>query len=180
MRDFLGFHIEKGNPVNKRLLGEWIDYHSKAMVFNPDFIEDEKLAKKIKEYLKNSHARDIKDNFLDTYYNILASAKDGNYQIDPIDFFTNLNRNISLYRNIASNVINKQMEEELVNYMSKYLILIALFGVLLLLSIILILFSSKISRELEQNSKELEESLKRAVSELEKTDPSVKEELQSI
>lgn len=179
LRDFLIFNIEKRNPINKKLLNEWMGYHSKATIFTPSLIEDKLLASKVKKYFKNSYGNEIEGKFVDVYNDIIFNAKSGNYKSDTIRLYTVLSKYISLYNN-TNEVIYNQMQNSLSNYMNKYFIFIAIFSSLLFVSILLIVFGTFLSKELEQNSKELEETLKRAAKEISKTDPSVKESLEEI
>jgi signal transduction histidine kinase/CheY-like chemotaxis protein len=179
LRDFLIFNIEKKNPIDKNLLNEWMGYHTKATIFTPSLIEDKALASKVKKYFKNSYGNEIEGKFVDVYNDIITNAKDGNYQSDTIRLYTVLSKYISLYNNTADVIYNK-MQHNLSSYMNKYLIFIAIFAALLLVSVLLIVFGGFLSKELEQNSKELEETLKRAANEISKTDPSVKESLEEI
>ena len=179
LRDFLIFNLEKKSPIDKNLLSQWMNYHSKATLFNPSLIEDKVLASKIKNYFKNSYGSEIEEKFVTVYNDIISNAKTGNYETDTIRLYTVLSKYISLY-NKTSEVIYSQMQQKLKTYMNKYLIFVAIFAGLLLLSILLIAFGGYLARELEQNSKELEATLKRAANEISKTDPSVKESLEEI
>jgi len=179
LRDFLIFNLEKKNPIDEKLLNQWMDYHSKATLFNPSLIEDKELASKIEEFIKNSYGSDIQNKFVTVYNDIISNAKSGNYTTDTTRLYTVISNYISLY-NKTSEVIYSQMQKKLKNYMNKYLIFVAIFAGLLLLSILLIVLGGYIAKELEQNSKELEATLKRAAKEISKTDPSVKESLKEI
>jgi len=179
LRDFLIFNIEKKNPVTKETLTQWMKYHAKAMLFDPALISNKDLAKKISTFLENSYGKLVEEKFLNVYYDIMSNAKSGNYQTDSIRLYTVLSKYIGLYSK-SSALIYNQAKEILSQNMQKHLLLVGLFGLLLLVSLLLILFGHKIAKELEQNSKELELSLKRAVKELGETDPSVKEELEEI
>jgi len=179
LRDFLIFNIEKKNPIDNSLLNEWMNYHTRATIFNPALIEDKLLASKIQNFIKNSYGNEIENKFVDVYSDIINNAKSGSYTTDTIRLYTVLSKYISLY-NKTSEVIYKQMKEKLSTYMNKYLIFVAIFAGLLLVSLLLIIFGGILSKELEQNSKELEETLKRAANEISKTDPSVKESLEEI
>ena len=179
LRDFLVVNIEKKATIDKAILNKWIDYHSKAMQFNPKLIDNDKLSKAINNYLNNSYNKTIHEKFIDVYYNIINNAKSGNYPIDTLSLFTVLSKYISLH-NQTSAVVYDIAKKELDSYSKKYLILVALFALLLLISILLILFGSKLAKELENNSKELERSLKRAVQKIGETDPSIKDELSDI
>jgi len=179
LRDFLIFNIEKKNPIDKSLLNEWMNYHTKATIFNPELIEDKQIASKITSFIKNSYGNEIQGKFVDVYSDIINNANSGNYTTDTIRLYTVLSKYISLY-NKTSEVIYNQMQSKLSTYMSKYLMFVAIFATLLLISILLIVFGGVLSKELEQNSKELEATLKRAANEISKTDPSVKESLEEI
>ncbi len=179
LRDYLIYNIEEKKPVTKDMLSKWINYHSKAMIFNPDLVDNKELASKIKNYLHNSYGDVIKDKFIDVYSDIIHNSKDANYKTDTLRLFTVLSKYIGLY-NKTSILIDNQAKNELATYMNKHLFLVGLFGFLLLTSLLLIIFGHKISKELEANSKELELSLKRAVKEIGETDPTVKEDLEEI
>jgi signal transduction histidine kinase/CheY-like chemotaxis protein len=179
LRDFLIFNIEQKNVITKDLLKNWITYHSRANIFDPKLIENKNLAIKINRFLQNSYDKEISNNFLNTYYDIISNANSGDYRTDSLRFFTVFSKKIGLYSK-TSQLIYNEIDNQISKYLNKYLILIALFGVLLLVSLILIIFGQKISKELETNSKELEKSIKRAVEEIGKTDPSVKDELEEI
>ena len=179
LRDFLVFNIEHKNKIDKEKLKEWLRYHAKAMLFTPDLIGNRELAIKVKNYLKNSSGSDIEDKFANVYYDILQNSQTGKYSTDTIRLFTVLSKYVGLY-NKTSAVIYNEAKKELVKVMNKELILVILFGSLLLVSLLLIILGSKISRELEGNSKELEASLKRAVKKLGETDPTIKDELEEI
>ena len=179
LRDFLVYNIEKKNKIDKKLLDEWSFYHAKAMLFSPDLIEDKNLAAKVKKFLKNSFEESIKSKFIDVYNDIISNSQTGNYSTDTLRLFTVLSKNIKLY-NKTSSVIYSEAKDKLAAQMHKQLILVGLFGLLLLVSLLLIIFGSKISKELETNSKELELSLKRAVKKIGETDPSVRDELEEI
>jgi len=179
LRDFLIFNIEQKQTVTKDMLKSWIIYHSRANIFDPKLIVNKNLLIKVNNFLKKSYDQEINQNFLNTYYDIVTNANNGDYKTDSLRFFTVFSKKIGLYSK-TSNLIYSEINSEISKYMSKYLILIALFGVLLLVSLILIIFGQKISKELETNSKELENSIKRAVEEIGKTDPSVKGELEEI
>ncbi len=179
LRDFLIFNIEEKKPINKEMLSKWIDYHTKATLFKPELIENRDLSNKLTKYLENSYGKVIKEKFINVYYDIINNSKTGEYNTETLSLFTVLSNSIGLY-NKTSAVIYNQAKNELKLYMNKHLQLVALFGILLLISLILIIFGYKISKELEANSKELELSLKRAVKEIGETDPSVKEDLEEI
>ena len=179
LRDFLVFNIEHKSKIDKEKLKEWLKYHASATLFNPNLIENKNLAIKVKKYLKNSYGNEIEDKFVDVYYDILKNSQSGNYSTDTLRLFTVLSKYVELY-NKTSLVIYSEAKQELAKVMQKELILVVLFGALLLLSLLLIILGSKISKELEDNSKELELTLKRAVEKLGETDPSVKGELEEI
>ena len=179
LRDFLIFHIEKKGPITKESLAKWMDFHTKAMLFDPKLIRDKTLSKKIDAFLNNSYSNLVEEKFLNVYYDIITNATTGNYQTDSIRLFTVLGKHIGLYSKTSAVIFN-QAQTLLNQNMYKHLLLVALFGLLLLISLFLIFFGHKIAKELERNSKELELSLKRAVKELGETDPSVKEELEEI
>ncbi len=179
LRDFLVFNIEKKNKIDKKLLGQWLNYHAKAMLFDPSLIQDKELSLKIKNFLKNSYGDEIKEKFVNVYSDIINNSQSANYSTDTLRLFTVLSKYIGLY-NKTSAVIYNDAKTKLTAQMNKQLILVALFGLLLLVSLLLIIFGNKISNELEGNSKELEASLKRAVKKIGETDPTVKEELEDI
>ncbi len=179
LRDFLVFNIEKKSKIDKNLLRQWIEYHSKAMIFNPSTIQDKELAKKVANFLKNSYGDEIKAKFVDVYSDIIKNSQSANYSTDTLRLFTVLSKYIGLY-NKTSALIYSDTKNKLTKQMNNQLILVALFGLLLLVSLILIIFGSKISNELEANSKELEATLKRAVEKIKETDPTIKEELEDI
>ena len=179
LRDFLVFNIEKKNKIDKNLLGQWLNYHAKAMVFDPSLIQDKDLSLKVTNFLKNSYGDEIKKKFINVYSDIITNSQSANYSTDTLRLFTVLSKYIGLY-NKTSAVIYNDAKNKLTAQMNKQLILVALFGLLLLVSLLLIVFGSKISNELEGNSKELEASLKRAVKKIGETDPTVKEELEDI
>ncbi len=179
LRDFLIFNIEKRNKITKDTLKQWMGYHAKAMRFDPNLIEDKELSQKISAFLNNSYSNLVEEKFVNVYDDILKNATTGNYTTDSIRLYTVLSKYTGLYSKSTA-VIYNQAKEKLKENMQKHLLLVGLFGLLLLVSLLLILFGHKISKELEKNSSELELSLKRAVKELGETDPSVKEELQEI
>ena len=179
LRDFLVYNIEHKSKIDKDKLKEWLKYHANATLFNPDLIENKNLAAKVKNYLKKSYGKEIEDKFVDVYYDILKNSQSGNYSTDTLRLFTVLSKYVELY-NKTSLVIYSEAKQELAKVMQKELILVVLFGALLLVSLLLIILGSKISKELEDNSKELELTLKRAVEKLGETDPSVKGELEEI
>ncbi len=179
LRDFLVFHLEQKKPITKEQLVTWMDFHAKALLFDPKLIRDRDLALKIESFLNNSYSNIVKEKFLNVYHDIFTHATTGNYETDSIRLFTVLGKHIGLYTKTSA-VIYKQAQSILNNNLYKQLLLVALFGLLLLISLFLIYYGHKISKELEQNSKELELSLKRAVSELGETDPTIKEELEEI
>ena len=179
LRDFLVFNIEQKNKIDKNILNQWLSYHSKAMLFDPSLIEDKELSLKVTNFLKNSYGNEIKEKFVDVYSDIISNSQNGNYSTDTLRLFTVLSKYIGLY-NKTSSVIYNNAKDKLVAQMNKQLILVALFGLLLIVSLLLIVFGNRISNELEGNSKELEGSLKRAVARIGETDPTVKEELEDI
>ena len=179
LRDFLVFNIEKKNKIDKNILGQWINYHSKAMLFNPSIIQDKELSTKVTNFLKKSYGDEIKAKFINVYSDIIKNSQTANYSTDTLRLFTVLSKYIGLY-NKTSALIYSDTKNKLTAQMNNQLILVALFGLLLLVSLILIIFGSKISNELEANSKELEATLKRAVDKIKETDPSIKEELEDI
>ena len=61
LRDFLVFNIERKSRLDKERLSEWLNYHSRAMLFDPQLIEDDELSKRVLTFLKNSSADVIKD-----------------------------------------------------------------------------------------------------------------------
>ncbi len=179
LRDFLVYNIEHKNKITKDMLSRWLDYHAKAMLFNPELIENKKLSNRVKEFFKNSNADVVKEKFINAYYDIMTNANSGKYSTDTTRLFTVLSKYIELY-NKTSTVIYSEAKEDLTNYSKKYVSLIALFGLLLVISLILIIFGHKMAKELEDNSKELERTLKNAVAKIGETDPSVKDELEDI
>jgi len=179
LRDFLVFNIEKKNKIDKNLLSNWLNYHAKAMLFDPKLIENKQLSRRVQNFLKNSYGDEIKNRFIDVYSDIISNANTGEYKTDTIRLFTVLSKYIGLY-NKTSEVIYNEAKSEISKFKNRHLILVGLFGLLLLVSLVLILFGRKIAKELERNSKELELSLKRAVKEIGTTDPSVKEDLEEI
>jgi len=179
LRDYLVSNIEEKNKIDKNILAKWIDYHSKAMIFDPKLIDNKELSKRVNSYLQNSYSSNIKEKFVDVYYDIISNANSGNYSTDTIRLFTVLSKYISLHDKTAA-VVYDEAKRELSNYSKKYLMLVALFAFLLLISLILMIFGNKLSRELESNSKELELSLKRAVKKIGETDPTIKDELEEI
>jgi len=179
LRDFLVFNIEQKSKIDKNLLANWLKYHAKAMLFDPTLIENKELAKKVENFLKNSNKDVINDKFVNVYYDIMTNSKTGNYNTDTLRLFTVLSKYVGLY-NKTSSVIYNEAKDKLNAHMHKQLLLVILFGILLLVSLLLILFGGKISKELEGNSRELEASLKRAVKKIGETDPSVKDELEDI
>ncbi len=179
LRDFLVFNIEQKKPITKEKLVKWMDFHAKAMLFDPKLIRDKTLSEKIDTFLNNSYSNIVKEKFINVYHDIFTHATTGNYETDSIRLFTVLGKHIGLYTKTSA-VIYNQAQSTLNNNMYKHLLLVALFGLLLLISLFLIFFGHKISKELETNSKELELSLKRAVKELGETDPTIKEELEEI
>ncbi len=179
LRDFLLYNIENKKIVDNKMLSEWISYHSKAMLFDPNMIESKKLSKQLQEFLDTQYSNTVKEKFVDVYQNIITNAKSGNYNTDTLRLFTVLSKYISTYDKTA-NIIYNEAKQEISNYSKKYLMLVALFAFLLLISIILIIFGNKLAKELESNSKELEKSLKRAVNKIGETDPTIKDELEDI
>ncbi len=179
LRDYLVSNIEEKKKIDKNILSNWIDYHSKAMVFNPKLIDDKELSNRISSYLKSSYNDTIKEKFVDVYYDIISNANSGEYKTDTIRLFTVLSKYVSLHDKTSS-VIYDEAKKELAKYSQKYLLLVALFALLLFLSLILIIFGNRLSKEIEANSKELELSLKRAVKKIGETDPSIKDELDEI
>lgn len=179
LRDFLVFNIEEKNKISKPTLKQWIHYHTKATLFDPALIGNRNLSHIVENYLKNSYSDAIEEKFVDVYDDIITNATTGNYTTDTLHLFTVLSKHISLYSKTLA-VINNEVKQSLAHYMQKHLLLVALFGLLLAASLLLIIFGQKISKELEKTSSELEASLKRAVKEIEETDPSAKEELDEI
>ncbi len=179
LRDFLIYNIEHKNRVSKEMLDKWLDYHSKAMLFDPKFTQDNELSKKLVMFFKNQNADSVKSKFIDAYFDIMKNSNSGNYTTDTTRLFTVLSKYAELY-NKTSEVIYNEAEKSLASYSQRYLLLIGLFGLLLLISLILIIFGHKTAKELESNSKELENTLKRAIVKIGETDPSVKDELQEI
>ena len=179
LRDFLVSTIERKKPLDNNLLKEWMDYHTKAMLFDPELLEDKNLAIKIQNFFENSYGDEIKSKFVESYSDIIKNSTTGNYNSDNVRLYTVLSKYISLYDKTQS-LINKQMQEETASYLNKYLIFLGIFLALLIISILLLIFGNKLSKELEKNSKELEKTLKRAAYEISHTDPSLKEELEEI
>jgi signal transduction histidine kinase/CheY-like chemotaxis protein len=179
LRDFLIFNIEEKRKIEKGDIDKWIYYHTKAMLFDPKLIDNKELSQKVQNYLKNSYSSTIKEKFIDVYYDIIENANTGNYKTDTIRLFTVLSKYVSLHDKTSA-VIYQNAKDEIANYSNKYLMLVALFAFLLLISLLLILFGNRLSKELDSNSKELEKSLKRAVKRIGETDPTVKDELDEI
>jgi len=119
LRDFLVFNIEQKNKIDKKLLNEWLNYHSKAMLFTPSLIEDKKLATKVSNFLKNSYGNSIKSKFTDVYYDIITNSKTANYSTDTLRLFTVLSKYIGLY-NKTSAVIYQEAKEQVASHMHKH------------------------------------------------------------
>jgi len=179
LRDFLVSIIEKKEPLTNDSLEQWMNYHTKAMLFDPKLLEDKKLALQIASYFKNSNSDNFTTKFIASYNDIIAHANKGDYTTDSIRLYTVLSKYISLYDKTQS-LMNKRAYQELDNFSNTSFILLALFTTLLVIALLLLFFGSKLSKELEKNSKELEKTLKRAAYEISHTDPSVKEELEEI
>ena len=179
LRDYLVSNIEEKRKIDKDILANWIDYHSKAMIFDPKLIDNKDLYERVNSYLQNSYNDTIKEKFIDVYYDIISNANSGEYSTDTIRLFTVLSKYVSLHDKTAA-VVYDEAKKELSNYSKKYLMLVALFAFLLLISLVLIIFGNKLSKELESNSRELELSLKRAVKKIGETDPTIIDELEDI
>ncbi len=179
LRDFLVSTIEKQEALNNISLKKWMDYHAKAMLFDPNFLDNKTLALQIKNYFKNSNGDNFTNKFIQSYNDIITHAKNGNYTSDSIRLYTILSKYISLYDK-TQNLINPYALNEVKKFTNHYLFTLTTLIALLFITLLLLFFGFKLSKELEANSKELEKTLKRAAYEISHTDPSVKEELEEI
>ncbi len=179
LRDYLAFHIEKKDPITLKSLKSWFDYHAKAFNFDPKLIEEKEIQKDITKYFNTQEAKEIQKSLINDYFNIIKNSTSGAYTLDTIDLFTHFTKRVTISTKSAILLYDK-MEKELKRFLEKRFYLIALFGALLILSIILLLLGLKMAKELHQNSKELEDTLKRAIKEIGKSDPSTKNQLEEI
>ncbi len=178
LRDFLVFFVEQKQAINDKTLHRWMNYHTKAMLFNPTLLEDKKLALSVQNYFKSSYKQNTAKQITSIYKNLITHFN-GNYPIDSVRLYTIFSKQISLYEKTQS-FIDNRVKQELEGYINRYITLLSILTLLLFVSLLLLFFAIRFSKELEKNSKELEKTLKRAAYEISHTDPSLKDELEEI
>ncbi len=179
LRDFLISIIENKKTLNNKLIDKWMQYHTKAMLFDIKLLEDKKIVSKTEKYFNNSYYQEIKSKLINSYYDIIFNSNSANYTVDPIRLYKVLSK-IVILNNNSQLVVDKSTNKYINEFLNKNIVLILIFTLLIIISFSILFFGNKLSKELEKNSKELEKTLKRATYEITHTDPSIKEELEEV
>jgi len=179
LRDFLVNSIELKKPLNKDMIKEWINYHSKALIYSPQLLEDKNLKIHLANYFKKSYQNEIEQKIIDVYSDFIKNANSGNYNTDTIGLFTVLTKYISLYDK-SSSLIYKEINSNAKAYTNRLITLAIISTIFLVISILLLIFGNLVYNEIETNTKELQNSIKRAIEKIKHTDKSSEDDLKDI
>lgn len=165
-RDYLSYFIAKKVPLNRNEIDFLTDSQSHAYNFNPQYIHNENLKKKILFFINKPTVKENSKEVKVAFTNIQNSLTNGNFHLTAEKWFELNNKEIENLSSIANNIkstLNSQLE--VYNHTQMIIFGLSIFGILL--SLIIGIIGFKTRRELHHNMKDLEEILNNAAAEAE-------------
>ncbi|SFV54476.1 BarA sensory histidine kinase (= VarS = GacS) [hydrothermal vent metagenome] len=164
-RGFVSYYMTKRASMSFEEIALWDKFKTKANSFNINEITDKKLRRDIRAILDAPKAKEALKELAETSSAIQTDVDNGDYQDEPIDWFSLQTQKIALFSKaelVISNALWKKGEA----YLQEQLTLLAIATAILLLALILAYLGFTTTRDITRNIKELEDVLNKAVDEM--------------
>jgi len=165
-RDFISYYLTKKQPMDAKSITRWNDFNARSLQFDPSLIGDRELKSEIEKIYQTRSAKEISKRIISYYVRILAHSGDGQYGLDPIDWFTVLTKRIIFYEKLSDSLHRKSLDA-VEEYLQQRFMIMALSGGLVLLALAFMYIGYLAARDIVTNIKGLENTLKRAAEEFE-------------
>ena len=165
-RDFISYYLEKRKAMDAKSISKWNVFSAKSLQFDPTLISNPTLRREALAIYQSGSGKKIQSRMMRYYVELLTHSKDGQYTVDPIDWFTILTKRIIFYEKLSRSFHDKSMIA-VENYLHERFLIMALSGALVVLALILLYAGHLATRDIATNIKGLENTLKRAAEEFE-------------
>ncbi|NPA65893.1 MAG: response regulator [Epsilonproteobacteria bacterium] len=159
-RGYLSYILAKKTPLTEDELSNLITIIGKADALNYTLINDPKLTKQLDSIFQNEDAQELFEDINAERTNILAVAKDGNYDISAGLWFTMISEKIKLISK-AEKVLLRAIEQKTQEIKSHSLQVLILSITVWITTIILAIIGYFLSNQISSSVHGLEEILKK-------------------
>ncbi len=168
-RGFISYYMTKRSSMSFEEITFWNQFRTKANSFDIKQVSDNDLRAKLKNIFNDPKAKKILTELGKTSSVIQTNVNNGDYEEDPIDWFTLQTKKISLLSK-AELMTSSVLWEKSETYLQKQLILLSIASIILLVSFILAFLGYHTTRNISRNIKELEDVLNKAVNDMKKSE----------
>ena len=165
-RDYIAYYLEKKIPLKDRDIVRWNDFHAKSMQFDPDLIFDPRLTRLTQSVFANTHMSALLKNMGRDYRLIVRDASNGNYTLDPIDWFALMTKRILVYAQLERN-FHSVASDLIQSYLTQKYLNIGLSLALVLLALLVLYLGYRSAHDVTTNIRQLEFTLKRTAEDFE-------------
>jgi len=160
-RDFIAYYLEAKKPMDGQSVALWSDFHAKSQQFDPSLIPNAHLKALAEDLYKKEQAKQLNEKTTQFYSAILTHAQEGDYGINPIDWFTVFTQKIRLMEKMVERY-RQENDQALGAYLQRSYLIMALSGGLVLLALILLAIGAQTARDISANIRGLEKTLRDA------------------
>jgi len=160
-RDFIVYYLQTHEPLTEKSIALWNTFHAKSQQFVPDLIPDSRLKQLAGELYQKEHAAQLDRGSARFYTTILTHAKDGQYGVNPIRWFTLFTKKISLMEQMVDRY-RQESDKALAEYLQRSYLIMGSSGALVLLALILLGLGAQATRDIGANIRGLEQTLQDA------------------
>jgi signal transduction histidine kinase/DNA-binding response OmpR family regulator len=179
-RGFVSYYLMKKSPMSFDKIALWDTFKTKANIYDLTQIHNPTLRKELEQILNNKSAKSIMHELAIASSAIETDVDNGEYTESATNWFTLQTNKITLLSK-AQLLISNTLWKKSDTYLQKQILLLAIAGLIWLLTFILGYLNYKTTRDIAQNIKELEHVLNNAVDEMkEGDDATINPELKAI
>ena len=160
-RDFIAYYLEAKKPLDSRGIALWSDFHAKSGQFDPSLVSNPRLHTLAQKLYTDERAKALGEKTVQYYSTILTHARNGQYGIDPIDWFTIFTQKINLLEKMTAGYRQENLQA-LNTYLGRSYLIMGFSGALVLLALILLSIGAQAARDINSNIRGLERTLQDA------------------
>ncbi len=168
-RGFVSYYMTKRASMSFEEIAQWDNFKTKANIFDINEVTDPQVRQSIQEILNAPKAKESLQELAEISSAIQTDVDNGDYQDEPIDWFTLQTKKISLFAK-AELTVSTALWNKSEAFLQEQLILLAIASAILILSLILAYLGYTTTKDITRNIKELEDVLNKAVDEMKSSD----------